>query len=228
MNIDQVILRRWYIALASVSTLAAVVAVVFPRWPRAEPLNAAALNSHLKSSGFQVQQLPSRPPTRTYDLASSHQLIWKLPNNQELSLMRATSREYINFQVAFLARAQPSLKIKKRQLFSTPLPLAKGFRNSTEILQTCIIPARKGQKSGIGVIGEQLAEEQTRLTFSLAQRISSFFLWTPSSRNSCVVMTLTSPRSSSGSNLSLFKNLVNVMTTELASQSFQRSRSTSP
>lgn len=214
MTVNPLLLRRWYIGLAGLSTTLAFVAIAFPQWPRALELNAETLNSRLNSAGFQAQRLASRPPTRTYDLASSEQLIWKLPNGRELSLMRATSREYPNFQLAFLTRSQPKLQLNNRKLISTPFPLARGNQDNKNMLQTCIITGNNGQ-SKLAVSHDQLAEAQSRFTSSLSDRILTFFVMAPASRNSCIIATLSSPRTSAEPEISLFKDILDAITPDL-------------
>lgn len=214
MSVNSVLLRRFYLVLAGLATLSAVVAVCFPRWPRAEPLNAATLHSRLKSAGLQVQQLQPLPPTRTYDLASSPLLIWKLPNGQELSLMRASSREYKNFQAAFLSRAQPSLQLEQRRLISNPLPLALGHRKDKKIWQTCILIGQNGD-SGFGVTNTQLSDAQSRFTTSKFQRILSFLGVATPPKNTCVLMTIRSPRSSPHFDIYTFQTALQAITNDL-------------
>lgn len=214
MPVNLVFLRRSYFVLAGLATLAALVAICFPRWPRAQPLNAAALHLRLKSAGLQVQQLQSRPPTRTYDLASSPLLLWKLPDGQELSLMRGSSREFKNFQVAFLARAQPSLQLEKRKLITTPFPLALGNRKGKKIWQTCILVGQNGD-TGFGVTNTQLSDAQSGFTASKVQRILAFIGVNTPPKNTCVLMSISAPPSSPHLELSTFQTALQAITSEL-------------
>ena len=214
MSVNSVLLRRFYLTLAGLATLAATVAICFPRWPRAEPLNAATLHSRLTSSGLQVKQLQSLAPTRTYDLASSPVLIWKLPYGQQLSLMRASSREFKNFQAAFLSRAQPSLQLEERTVVSTPLPLASGHRKDKMLWQTCILIGQNGD-SGFGVTNAQLSDAQSRFSASKVQRMLSFLGVATPPKNTCVLMTISSPRSSPRFDRSTFQTALQAITTEL-------------
>jgi hypothetical protein len=214
MQVNQSLLRRWYIAVAGLSTTLAFVAIAFPRWPRAIELNAKTLNSRLNAAGFLVKSLPSRASTRSYDLASSKLLIWKLANAQELSLMRATSREYPNFQLAFLTRAQPKLQLNSRRLHSAPLPFASGNQDNKNMVQTCIVTGSKGQ-SALGVSHEQLNLAQTRFSSSLPERLLTFFIMAPPTRNSCIVVTLSSPRTSPKPDLLLFKKIIDTITDDI-------------
>jgi hypothetical protein len=222
MQVNKTFLRRWYIGRACFSTPWALLAIAFPRWPRALDLNAEALDSRLNSAGFQIQRLPSRAPTRTYDLASSQQIIWKLANGQELSLMRATSREHLNFQLAFLTRAQPKLQLNQRQLSTDPMPFARGHQDKKNMIQTCIVIGGKG-KSELGVSHEQLNNVQSRLASSLTDRIATFLVMAPPSRNSCVVATLSSQRTSPEPDISLFKNLIHTIIPDLIRHDSTRS-----
>jgi hypothetical protein len=210
MQTNQFLLKRWYIALAGLSTILALVAIVLPRWPRALDLNAKTLDSRLNSAGFQLKRLPSRASTRSYDLASSELLIWKLADAQELSLMRATSREIPNFQVAFLTRAQPKLQLNNRRLNSAPIPFASGHQDNKNMIQTCILVGSKGQTE-LGVSHEQLNLIQARFSQSLSQRIFTFFVMAPPTRNSCIVATLSSPRNSPKPDILLFKKIIDTI-----------------
>ncbi len=222
MQVNQILLRRWYIGLAGLSTTLAFLAIAFPRWPRALDLDANTIDSRLNSAGFQAKRLPSRPPTRTYELASSQQLIWQLPNSQELSLMRATSRETTNFQLAYLTRAQPKLQLSQRQLNSNPLPYSSGHQKNKHMLQTCIVIGRKG-KSKLGVTQDQLNSAQTQFSSSLSERALTFLVLAPPIRNSCIVATLSSPRTSPKPQISLFKNIINTITPDLIRHETSRS-----
>ena len=133
--------------------------------------------------------MPSQPPTRTYDLASSPQLAWRLADGSELSLMRASSRELKDFNVTYLAKTDPRLQLKKTTVETTPLPLAKGHLQDRYALQTCIIPGSNGQP-GLGFTGEQIMEARSRQTLLTNQRMLEFLGFPPSMGNSCVVVTL--------------------------------------
>ena len=187
--VNSILLRRWYIIMAGLTTVAALQAIIFPRWPTAKPLNQSQLDSQIKSIVQGAERLPSRPPTRTYDFATSAQLIWKFPGGESLTLMRGASRELANFQAAFLARADPSLQIKNRILLSSPLPVASGTQHGLPILQTCVLNESDGQR-GIGVTGSQLNKARSELSSGHMQRFYEFLGLSSSSVNSCILVTL--------------------------------------
>lgn len=214
MPINSVFLRRWYLVLACLGTLAAFVAICFPRWPRAQPLNSAALHTRLQAAALQVKQLPSRPSTRTYDLASSPQLVWALPYGQELSLMRASSREYKNFQAAFLSRAQPSVQLEQRNIVTTPFPFAVGQKKDKTLWQTCILIG-PNRDFGFAVTNVQLNDVQSRFSSTKLQRIASFIGVNTPPKNTCVLMTLSAPRSSPLPDVSTFQTALQAVTNEL-------------
>jgi hypothetical protein len=207
MSLSKVILRRWYVALASLATITTFQAIFFPRWPKAQPLSSALLNASIQATDIQAKQLPSLPSTRTYDLASSPLLIWKLTDGQELSVVRTSSRDLTNFQVAFLARANSSLGIKNRRIQSTPIPLASGRRQGRSILQTCMLPGSDGRR-GLGATAGQLRKSQAQIPSTTRDKLLKFFGLPPSSGNSCVLVTLKSTTSQTDSNLSRFQALL--------------------
>jgi hypothetical protein len=207
MTISPVLLRRWYFVLAGMGTLAALQAIILPKWPSATPLPQAELDSRIKAGGLNAQKLPSRPPTRTYDLASSTQLVWKLPDGEELTLMQGSSREQMNFQVAFLSRAEPSLQIKNRVIITNPLPLASGQHSNRPILQTCMLRGSDGRR-GLGVTGEQLIEARSQLPSSKLQRLYEVLGLKPSAMSTCVLVTLKGSQHQSTISAKLMQNII--------------------
>lgn len=217
-------LRRWYIILASLTTLAATQAIFFPRWPTAIPLNQAVLDQQIKSVIQTAKLLPSKPPTRSYDLASSAQLIWQLSDGEVLSLMQVTSRELANFQTAFLTRADPSLKMKNRVIVSSPFPLASGRQQGRSILQTCILKGSEGQHS-VAVTGSQLGNARSQLSSGTMRRLKEFLGLSRTPANSCMLVTLTSAASQSKSDTLLFANVVQTILRSSASGEHSSHRS---
>lgn len=211
MSPSTIILRRWYLFLASLATITTFQAIFFPRWPKAPPLNSTLLNASILSTNIKAKQLPSLPSTRTYDLASSPVLIWKLTDGQELSVVRTSSRDLTNFQLAFLARANSSLAIKNRSIQSTPIPLASGRRQDRPILQTCILPGSDGRR-GLGATAEQLRKSQAQIPSTNIDKLLRFLGLPPSTGNSCVIVTLKGTSASqANSGLSRFQALLKSM-----------------
>lgn len=222
--VNQILLHRWYIILATLTTIAASQAIFFPRWPTAKPLSQAELNLQIQSVVPKAQQLPGKPPTRSYDLASSAQLIWKFPDGEVLTLMRGTSRELANFQTAFLSRADPALQIKDRVLVSSPLPLASGRLHGRSILQTCILNGSDGTR-GLGVTESQLNNPSSRLSSGTMQRVNEFLGLSLTPANSCVLVTLKAAPSQPEPNKLLLKTVIEAITPSFAhgEQSSRRS-----
>lgn len=210
MRLSSAILRRWYLVLASLAIITTSQAIFFPRWPKAKPLDSNLLNTSIQSADINAKKLQSLPPTRTYELASSLLLVWKLTTGQELSVVRVSSRELNHFQVAFLARSNPSLIIKNRIIQSTPIPFASGRRQDQSILQTCILDGSDGRR-GLGVTAEQLRKSQAQIPSSTRDKLFKFLGLPPSSGYSCVLVTLKDTAIQTNASLSHFQALLKLI-----------------
>ena len=154
-----------------------------------------------------IQILPSHPPTRTYDLASSTQLAWRIADGSELNLMRASSRELKDYSVEYFTKANSRLQLQKVTVELIPMPLAKGRLQKRYALQTCITPGTNGQP-GLGFTGEQIMEARSRHPLSTYQRLLEFLGLPPSTGNSCVVVTLKAAPNQSIPDRVLFQKII--------------------
>jgi hypothetical protein len=204
MNLSPVVLRPWYLVLASMAIMTSIQAIFFPRWPKAQPLDSTLLNARIQSTDNNAKQLQSLQPTRTYDLASSSLLLWKLTDGEDLSVVRTSSRDLTHFQVAFLARANPSLIIKNRVVQSTPIPFVRGRSQDRPTLQTCILDGSDGHR-GLGATAEQLRKSQAQIPTSTREKLFDFLGFPPSSGNSCVLVTIKGATMQTDTKTTLFR-----------------------
>jgi hypothetical protein len=149
------LLVRWYGTLAAIASLAALQALVLPRWPRAAELRPAPIERALRQAGFQPVALPTLPASRSYELASSATLGYGLPGGLQLRLRRGAVRERRNVQIAFSGRDRPELALRKRQLTVAPPPAASGRVENKPALQTCLVPGAP-QANAFGATWEEL------------------------------------------------------------------------
>lgn len=148
-------LQRLYGALALLATVAATRAMVWPLWPRAAELDAAAIHQALQRAGIAATPLPSGPSSRTAERATSRVVAFRLADGQELRLMEGTARERFNLQTAFLSRKQPDLEIQKRAAGALPPPSFIGNQQKRLSRQTCLVSA-PGWSGGFGATRDQL------------------------------------------------------------------------
>ncbi|MEB3199701.1 MAG: hypothetical protein VKK62_04120 [Synechococcaceae cyanobacterium] len=222
------LLVRWYGGLAIIAVAVTVKALIWPRWPSAAPLDRGAISTALSTAGIAATPLPDKPATRTYDLASSPLLAWRLANGDELRLMRSSSRERSNLNAAFLARAQPTLPLKQRQQVSTPVDGAVGRNEGRQARLTCLMPLPTGQP-GFALTHVQMETLLSNNPAPRASRLREVFGLTPSTGYSCVLIGLRGARSSSPlPDAGSWKRLLNALAPVFHSQARRTPAGTTP
>jgi hypothetical protein len=156
-------LLLWLRVLTVLAAVAAMQALVLPRWPRAVPLPSDRLTTQLRRAGWQPSPLPPLPARRSYERATSPILRWRLGNGDTLQLMAGSVRQRTNFQAAFLIRDEPSLALNARRL-DTPLAGSSAGRIGRQnALQTCLVPGVMPPQNQ-GVTAVQLGHAGDRLS----------------------------------------------------------------
>lgn len=144
-----------YSVLALAASLAAIKALVWPRWPEARPLDQPAITRALKEAGLAAVAINPLPAKRSAELATSEAIGYSLDNGQELRVMRGVARRRFNLQTAFLTSSQPALHLKTRHLVSAPVPYADGLIKKQPALQTCLVQDAP-ESAAFGVTRDQL------------------------------------------------------------------------
>jgi hypothetical protein len=151
-------LGRWLAVLASLATLAALQASLFPRWPRARPLPQQKLLASVQLVDPKASQvsLPAkeRQPSRTHDLAISEAMAIRFSNGEELRLLRGVARERKKLEIQSFTATRPELKLLRSTLGGPP-PRAAGTIQQRPALQTCLVAANP-KALGFGVNETQL------------------------------------------------------------------------
>lgn len=145
----------WYATLAAIACLATLQALVLPRWPRATSLPQAALEHAMRKAGLDAEPLQAGPPQRSFDLASSRLLAYKLEDGEELQLVDVTVRERLKFDMNTINGKLPSLRLEDSRISPDPPFYAIGQINGHPARQTCLVPGL-GRDSGFAVSQDQL------------------------------------------------------------------------
>jgi hypothetical protein len=148
-------LAQWYVPLAFLACAGSLQALILPRWPRATDLAGASIETALRSSGFSPVPLKPLPPRRSYDLASSAVLGYKLDGGEELHLVDVTVRERHKFETSRISSDQPGLKVEAAKISQQPPFSSLGRIQGDVARQTCLIPGMQGPE-GFAVTQEQL------------------------------------------------------------------------
>lgn len=193
------LLVRWYATLATISALLATQAIVFPRWQAAPgPLPTKQLEAELQEAKLlSPTKRPSSttpwPAKRRYELASSAPAVFPLQGGFELTLMNGTVRQRFNFQASTMARAQPSLHLKKRRLIATPVPTATGMAQDRPAFQTCLVSG-PGLVRAFGVTREQLAANADQLSSGIDSAVARVIGLEPNRTYACTLISLRGPK----------------------------------
>jgi hypothetical protein len=171
------LLVRWYGVLAALACLAALQALVLPRWPRVQELRRAPIELALRQAGFLPVALPNLPASRSYELASSATLGYRLQGGLQLRLRSGAVRERKNVQIAFIGRDRPELALQ--QLGNQPA------------LQTCLIPGAP-LVDAFGVTWEQVPLAVDRLAAGSKASALRILGLQPNRSYQCVLISLRS------------------------------------
>jgi len=137
-------LAYWYGPLVILASAASLQALILPRWPRATDLAGASIETALQGGGFNPVPMKSLPPRRSYDLASSAVLGYKLDGGEELLLVDATVRERLDFELGKMSSDQPGLTMEAATISKQPPFSSAGRIQGRAARQTCLIPAMQG------------------------------------------------------------------------------------
>ena len=148
-------LRLLYFTLAGLASAAAIKAMVWPLWPVVEPIGFGAVEQALDKIGLSHDRLAALPARRSAELATSKVIGVKLGNDFELRVMRGAVKQRFNFQVAFLGRSYPELKLENRELPSISPLSATGLILKRHARQTCLV-AGPDLSGSFGVTRDQL------------------------------------------------------------------------
>jgi hypothetical protein len=148
-------LAHWYVPLVFLACAASLQALILPRWPRATGLAGASIEKALRGGGFDPVPLAALPPQRSYDLASSAVLGYKLDGGEELHLVDATVRERLNFELGRISSNQPGLTMEAATISKQPPFSSAGRIQGRAARQTCLIPGMQGSEA-FAVTQEQL------------------------------------------------------------------------
>jgi hypothetical protein len=182
-------LQAVYTVLVLATSVAALQAMVWPRWPSAQPLDQESLAKALVDGGFASAPLPPLPAKRDAELATSSAIGFSMPNGMELRVMRGTARRRFNFQTAFLARSYSQLKITNRDLSSQSPPTAIGLIQNQHARQTCFVEGEAGNQP-FGVTRDELAPLIDKA--STGNGLKSILGLQPNRNYQCVLIQATS------------------------------------
>jgi hypothetical protein len=153
--VDPKHLRALYAFLVVIATVAATKAMIWPRWPMAQPLEQDVITEALTKGRFKISPLKPLAAKRDAELATSSALGYSLDNVLELRLMRGVARRRFNFQTAFLTKEHPELQLKQRHLSPGIPAYAIGFAQKQPSVQTCLVGGDEANKA-FGVTREEL------------------------------------------------------------------------
>jgi hypothetical protein len=149
-------LAQWYVPLVILACAGSLQALILPRWPRATDLAGESIKTALQRSGFNPVSLAPLPPRRSYDLASSAVLGYKLAGGEELRLVDITVRERHKFEMNRISSDhQPTVRLEDAKNSQQPPVSSLGRIQGDIARQTCLVPGMKGSE-GFAVTQEQL------------------------------------------------------------------------
>lgn len=192
-------LVRWYGTFAIVTAFLAAQAIVFPRWPAApHPLPGESLRTALRDARLlsPTQNPPATAPwpaRRSYELSTSAPVVIPLRDGFELTVMGGSVRERFNFQTAYIARDQPSLKLRKRHFSMTPIPTASGLAQDRPAFQTCLVGGH-GLDEAFGATREQLTAIADRLATGRTAALQRLIGLKPNRNYACTLISLRGPQ----------------------------------
>lgn len=187
--------RPWLLGLlAGVASILATQSLLWPRWPAAAPIPAAAIGRALESAGFQAQPLRPLPAHRSFEHSTSPGIGFSIGQGEALRLSRGRVRERLTLQAALFAAADPGFKLQDRVLLAGPPRSALGRISGAPTRQTCLVLS-SGGSGGFAVNGEdllQLVEQQPR---SRANRLAALIGLRQPLDYSCVLISASAPPS---------------------------------
>lgn len=154
--LNDTFLTRWYVATFTLTCIAVIQSLAFPRWPKVEPLNEKLILLSLNDSDIKPLSIRKISATRSFELATSPTLVLSLPNGLELRILRARVRQRLNLNTNFITSKQPYLKIidsKKDVQFPYS---STGYINNMPAVQTCYVPSYS-HSDGFGISTDKLA-----------------------------------------------------------------------
>jgi hypothetical protein len=182
-------LRALYSIMAVIASVAAIKAMIWPRWPVARPLDQQAMTKALNDANFDATQLNPLAAKRNAELATSAVIGYSLDDGLELRLMRGVARKRFNFQTAFLTTLHSELQLKQRNLSAAPPPYAFGLIQKQPAFQTCLVQVQVDQASeAFGATGEELTILVDRAGQSKWSRLKSMIGLIPIRNYECVLI----------------------------------------
>ena len=182
-------LSLWLAFLCGLALLAAARALLLPPWPRAMPLQAAALSDALRRHAGAAVPLAPVPPQRNADRDLAAGLRWRLADGDTLQLHAVAVRSWPDWQVAAFTTGVPALALRDRR-FSPAWPgVALGQLQGRLVLQTCLVPQPSGPALP-GVTREALTAALQRVPPTRSQRLAALLGLRPAYRLNCTLLTL--------------------------------------
>lgn len=189
-------LGRWYGLLATIASVAALQATIFPSWPKAGPLPEAAILQALRQAGLRPQlvKLPSSKSEeiRSQEVSVSAPLVVRLSGGEELRLVRGAFRQRYTLQTAGIAAKSPDLALRQRRLLAGPPPASEGMINNKPARQTCFVP-HAPLPSAYGVTSEQILPLVDTASLGTTARIRRLIGIQANYNYSCILVSLRSP-----------------------------------
>jgi hypothetical protein len=189
-------LGRWYGLLATIASLAALQATLFPSWPKAGPLPEAAILQALRQAGLDPQpvKLPSSRSEgiRSQEVSVSAPLEVRLSGGEELRLVRGAFRQRYTLQTAGIAAKSPDLALTQRRLLAGPPPASEGIVNNRPARQTCFVP-QSPLPAAYGATSEQILPLVDAASVGQAAEIRRLIGIQANYNYSCILVSLRSP-----------------------------------
>jgi hypothetical protein len=137
-------LGRWYALLATIASVAAIQASIFPRWPKASQLSSDSVLVALRQAGLRPEpvQLPTaeQQEKRSADVSLSSPLVYRFAGGEELRIVHGAFRQRYDLQLAGFSTNNPALRLDKRSIAAGPPPFAQGWIKGHPARQTCFMP----------------------------------------------------------------------------------------
>lgn len=179
--------RQWLLGLlAGTASILATQSLIWPRWPAAAPIPAAAIGRSLESAGFQAQPLRPLPAHRSFERSTSPGIGFSIGQGETLRLSRGRVRERLTLQAATFAATDPGLKLKDRKLLVGPPASALGSISGALTRQTCLVPGSSGGYAVEGGDLLQMVEQQPR---SRSDRLAALIGLRQPLNYSCVLIS---------------------------------------
>lgn len=132
-------LARYFSILCCLAFIAALQAILLPRWPRVQSLDGDKFYNALADAGLKPTLLPSTEPQSNFDMSISNILGYQIANGNTLRIFHAQVRERLKFNVRDITSMSSSMQLKSPRPYAANSYTLVGAIDSKPAFQTCVV-----------------------------------------------------------------------------------------